>query len=204
MLDWLSRLRDPWARVEIETARFVVLDLETTGLDVERDRMISAAAVAVRGGAIHLDDALQLSSRPAVPLRPESIPVHGMLPDDVRGGLPEERAVSRIDEFVGDDVVVGHHIRFDVAILHRAGSAARRWPVVDTAYLYRRLEHGPTPGYVEPKLMSLDELARELRVPIRARHTAAGDVLVTAEIWLELLARSRSQGLKSVRDLMRR
>lgn len=205
MFQWIrERLRDDRKRQPIGAARFVVLDLETTGLDVQRDRMISAAAVGVRDGSIRLDDVLDIRVRPEVPITPASIPVHGLFHEDVKDGFDSPRAVERIDAFVGDAVVVGHHIRFDLEVLSRARGRPARWLSVDTGRLAIRLEHGPTPGDVEVDPPTLDALARDLGVPVRGRHTAAGDVLVTAEIFLALLARARTKDLRTVGELVRR
>jgi DNA polymerase-3 subunit epsilon len=198
------RLGDDRKRRSLDDARFVVLDLETTGLDVQQDRMISAAAVGVEAATIRLDDVLDLRIRSAVPITRESIPVHGLFEGDVKDGLEPGEAVARIDAFIDDAVVVGHHIRFDLAVLDRARGRPRRWLSVDTGRLSVRLEHGPTPGYVEVDPPSLDALARDLGIPVRGRHTAAGDVLVTAEAFLVLLARARAKGLRTVGELVRR
>ena len=205
MLQWAKRrLGDDRKRRDIDEARFVVLDLETTGLDVQRDRMISAAAVGVEAGTIRLDDLLDLRVRSAVPITRESIPVHGLFEGDVKDGLEPDAAVARIDAFVDDAVVVGHHIRFDIEVLDRPRGRPRRWLSMDTGRLAIRLEHGPTPGYVEVEPPSLDALARDLGVAVRGRHTAAGDVLVTAEAFLVLLGRAKAKGLRTVGDLVRR
>lgn len=204
MLGWIRGWRDPQASTPLDEARFVVLDLETTGLDVARDRMISAAAVAVSGWSICLEEVLELHIRPEVPISPASIPIHGLLPSDVEGGVSEREAVEQIDAFIGPDVIVGHHIRFDLGILDRARARPRRRAFVDTGRLAIRLEHGPTPGYVEVKPPSLDALARDLGVCVQSRHTASGDVLATAEIFLAQLARAKAKGIRTVGDLTRR
>jgi len=205
MLKWLGiRWGDDRKRQPLSEARFVVLDLETTGLDAQKDHVISAAAVGVVGGAIRLDDVLDLRVRPAGPIARASIPVHGLFRGDLEDGLEPAEAVARIDAFVDDAVVVGHHIRFDRAVLDRTRGQPARWLLVDTGHLAVRLQHGPTPGEVEPEPPSLDALARDLGIPVRGRHTAAGDVLVTAEAFLVLLARARAKGLRNVGDLVHR
>jgi len=203
MLKWFSRIRDHRLALRIHEARFVVLDLETTGLDVAEDRMISASALTIRDAELRLDEVLDLKVRPTTALRAESIPIHGLLARDIEHGLPEHEAVERIESFLGDGVVVGHHIAFDLAVLSRARGGPKPRLSVDTGRLALRLEHGSATNRVERSPPSLDRLADAHGVRVRSRHTAPGDVLATAEVFLWQLAKCRTLGIERVRDLLR-
>jgi DNA polymerase-3 subunit epsilon len=89
-------------------------------------------------------------------------------------------------------VIVGHSIGFDLAILKsECGRAGLSWttpPALDTALLYSAL-------YPKEKEIGLENLAERFGVEIEGRHTALGDALVTAEIWVALMAQLMDRGI---------
>jgi DNA polymerase-3 subunit epsilon len=70
------------------TARFIVVDVETTGLDPRRDEVISFAAVPVESGRVIAGQAVSGLVRPPAPLSPRSIEIHGLRAQDLAAAPP--------------------------------------------------------------------------------------------------------------------
>lgn len=191
----LSRYRSavavpPEDDLPVAAVRFVVLDCETTGFDARRDRIVSIGAVGVTGGQIDLADGLELLLK--VRHNTASTLVHGITRAETRDALSEATALARLLGHLRDGVIVGHHIRHDLAMLDAAlarfgaGALANRW--LDTGLLAARLaddgafaDAGPPPG------PTLDDLCSYFGVIPHDRHTAPGDAFLTAQVLLRLL-----------------
>ncbi|MEO1172221.1 MAG: 3'-5' exonuclease, partial [Myxococcota bacterium] len=190
---YLLNYARPPPQTPLDQVRFVVLDTEATGLDTANDRVLTIAAVAVVDGALRSDDSLELTiARDRVGR--EAAPIHGMVSEDLAEGVDEAEATGQFVEFLGNDILVAHHAGFDRGILssacQRMGGPPLLNLVLDTESLSRRVELGP----VQPETnlrFSLDAVAERFSLETDARHTAAGDALLTAELsWCRARFRS--------------
>ena len=175
----------------------VVLDTETTGLDVRADRIVQIGAVRMRGATLRDDETRDLKVDPGVPITPASTRIHGIGDADVAGAPATPLAMARLADFIGDAVVVGHNIHFDLAILrHEADRHGVDWReprALDTALIAAALE----PGRVDN---SIEALALSHGVEISGRHTALGDALMTARIFAAMLGPLRQRGVRSLAE----
>lgn len=177
--------------------RFVVLDSETTGLNPRTDRLITIGAVAVRGGDIRLDDAFEAMIRVAE--NTSAVTVHGVTRDESRAGVAEPEALERFLDYLGDGVIVGHHIGHDVAAFDAAYE--RHWGArllnrsMDTMDLTLHLERdGAFAGRPAIRAFTLDALCELFGVIPHDRHTAGGDAFITAQVLLRLLKLAARHG----------
>jgi DNA polymerase-3 subunit epsilon len=198
-----------WRKVPIQRARYVVFDTETTGLDIASSAPLSLAAVVVDHGRVHVDSRLELVFHHDHVGGKQAAPIHGLLRADVESAPPAEKAVLQFLDFAGDSVLVGHHVGFDVAILDkvlaRSGPGRILNDIADTEHVARRLETAVLPrdgDVLEPQ--SLDTLCERYGIPLDMRHTAAGDALATAMLWLVLLGRAHRRGITTVGRLLSR
>lgn len=172
----------------------LVLDSETTGLDVETARIVSLGAVRLQGPRIYAQANLDCLVRPDIPIPAASTAIHGIGDALVAAAPPIAEALPRLEALVGPGAVIGHNIGYDLTILareaDRCGRAWRTPPSLDTGLLTAALE---------PNLkdLNLEELAARLGVPVEGRHTALGDALVTAEVFVRLLPRLEDAGVRS-------
>jgi DNA polymerase III subunit epsilon len=192
---FLARYRDRVSRTwsddtPIDRVRFVVLDSETTGLNPRTDRLITIGAVAVVGGEIVLDDVFDALI--AVEHNTEAVTVHGVTRDASRSGLQEADALERFLDYLGDGVIVGHHIGHDVATLD--AGYERHWGFhmanrsLDTMDVTLHAERaGVLAGYPPIRHFTLDALCQMFGVIPHDRHTASGDAFMTAQVFLRLL-----------------
>lgn len=163
---------------ELADLTFVALDVETTGLDPERDAIIEVGAVA-----FSLDGAVRATFQRLVdPGRevPEFVVrLTGIRPADLCGAPSIGEVVAELEAFVGDAVVVGQNVAFDLAHLGRAGFATER-EAIDTAFLARALLHD-VPSY------TLAELAAYFGIRVEETHRALADAETAARVFVALL-----------------
>lgn len=170
--------------------RFVVLDSETTGLDPRRDKLISIGAVSVCAGQILLADSFEALLR--IAYNSSAVTVHGITRDQAADGYEEPEAIRLFLEYLKDGVIVGHHIGHDIATFNvayeRHFGFKLRNRSLDTMDLTLHLERaGAFAGQAEIRSFSLDSLCEVFRITPHDRHTAGGDALITAQIFLKLL-----------------
>lgn len=177
---------------------FTVVDLETTGGSPQRCAITEVGAVKLRGG--ERVATLQTLVNPGVPVPPTVTYLTGITEATVLAAPPIDAVLPSLLEFVGDSVVVGHNVRFDLAFLNVALRASGRPPLtnpsVDTAGLARRLlRHEVTDN-------RLETLARYLRLDHRPTHRALDDARAAGELLHRLLERAGTIGVFTLGDLL--
>ena len=202
---WPGGGKDPTAHTPLEKIPFVVLDTETTGLNPERDRILSIGALRLQEGRILVRDALELYLFQDH-FDSLSVPIHGILREDTYSRVSEAEALQSLAAYIGDAVIVGHHISFDLAMLQkglaRQGLRPLSNPCLDTGLLYRKTLL-KTPLLRKKEFYSLDDLARRFDLPFTDRHTALGDAFMTAMAFLHILELLKAKGIHTQKQLLR-
>jgi DNA polymerase-3 subunit epsilon len=187
-------------RTPFSQARFVVVDVETSGLDARRDRLLAVGAVVVEKQRLLPGQGYEAFLRAETPSSHANILVHGITPHAQRSGSAPEAALMDFLEFARRDVLVAFHANFDQTVLDRAMRTQLGVrlpnPWIDLAQLAPALV--PEARFVN---RSLDDWLGYFGLRAHVRHSAAFDAFVTAEIMLILLARAARQGLTSVSQL---
>jgi DNA polymerase III subunit epsilon len=177
---------------------FAVLDVETTGGSPDADALTEVGAACWRSG--ELLGTFETFVDPGVPI-PEAVCALTGITDDMVACAPSAaEAVAALTTFVGDAVVVGHNLRFDLAFV---GAVAARsgWPAidnltVDTLALSRRLVRDDVPD------CRLGTLARALRLEHLPMHRALADVLATGDLLHRLIELATGFGVLRLGDLL--
>lgn len=183
------------AAAAADDSRWVLLDVESSGLDPTRDRLLAIAAIALtrQGGAPRLvfgDSFEVLLRQPEATVDKANILVHGIGVGAQRGGTEPAQALAAFERWVGRSPLLGFHVAFDEALIQRAMRAtlgrALANPWIDLADVAR---------VVRPDVAgrSLDEWMDALGVRCAVRHQAAADTLATAELLLKLWPRVLAQ-----------
>jgi DNA polymerase III subunit epsilon len=186
-----QRFSDTWSDdAPIDRVRFVVLDSETTGLDPRKDRLVTIGAVVVQNGEIVLDDAFEAVLK--LEYNTSAVTVHGVTRDETREGLDEPEALRLFLEYLGDGVIVGHHIGHDVETFNAGYERHFGFRMsnrsLDTMDLTLHLERdGAFTGREQIRSFTLDALCTLFNVIPHDRHTAPGDAFITAQVFLRLL-----------------
>jgi DNA polymerase-3 subunit epsilon len=205
---YLEANRQPFPKkLPLDEVCFVVFDTETTGLNPRSDRLLSIGAVKVMGNKILTDAPFERTIRQEhLPHHREAIGVHGILPGQSLAGQDEMQALEEFLSYIGNAVLVGHHLRFDVSILNEAlkkrHAGKLRNPLIDTRALALRVEKGRGNHDDQPGNYSLDALCERYHIPGSDRHTAAGDAYITAILLLKLLARLRKRGVTKLGEIV--
>ncbi|HKL36153.1 MAG TPA: 3'-5' exonuclease [Salegentibacter sp.] len=191
--------------VEIADNRFVVLDTETTGFDLKKDRMLSIGAIAVKGKSIDVADGFEEYISQET-FNPKTVKIHGIIQNERIETLTEEEAVKAFLKYVGNSVLVAHHAGFDIGMINQAlsrmGLPKLKNKVLDTVNLYRETRIISNLINRE-KSYSLDEIAETYNIDIKDRHTAAGDAFITAMAFLTILGKLNADRKLNLKKLFR-
>lgn len=183
--------------------RFVILDTETTGLDLEKDRILSIGAVAVRDQGIYMADSFEYYLKQNYEVQGEGIKIHGILPKHNLDGVDAPEVLVYLLEYLKGSIIVGHHIGFDMAMLNRAFErhlgAKIHNKILDTNTLAKRID-SPFFRTNTAKSYSLDALCEKYHVPVHERHTAAGDAVITAIVFVKLMGILEKKGVQTFGD----
>ncbi|HMM52470.1 MAG TPA: 3'-5' exonuclease [Burkholderiaceae bacterium] len=165
--------------------RWVVLDVETSGLDQSSDRLMSIGAVAVHDRRIVVADSLEVTIRQPSASERHNILVHGIGAEAQLSGLDPKEACRQFLDYAGRSPLVAFHAAFDRAFLMRAARAFLGVPIgnawIDLADLAPALHPGTG-------ARALDDWLAHFGIPVDQRHNAAGDAFATAMLFLRLLA----------------
>lgn len=184
----------PTDEAPLHALSVLALDTETTGLQVATDRVVAVGAVCVGGGTIYRAETMDLLVDPGVPIPSRATRIHGITDAMVAGAPSFSEIAGALDRMTANRVVMGHNIGFDLAVLgaecRRAGLDWIASPSLDLVQLGAALE--PRNGD-----LTLDGMAARYGVAVAGRHTALGDALVAAELWLCLVPRLAEHGVET-------
>lgn len=196
--DLLDRGPGDLSDVPLDRLTCVVFDTETTGLDPAHDELVQIGAVRLVNGRILRGEIFDALIDPGRPIPPEATRIHGITNDMVTGRPPPPVVVARFAEFARDAVLVAHNAAFDLALLRRWENEAGvkfDHPVLDTLLLSAVLHED-----IEDH--SLDSIAARLGIPVRARHSALGDALATAEVFVRLIELLRLRAMTTLGEAL--
>jgi DNA polymerase-3 subunit epsilon len=203
--NWLAKRMGAPLGSAPDAQRWIVLDVETTGLDPQSDRLLCVAALAVhfsdQGPSLHAHDSFEVVLRQeAMAASHDNVLLHGIGWGQQRQGMPAAEALQRLHDWVGTSPMLAYHAGFDRAVLRRASQIERmrppRWPWLDLA-------DALPAAFPALQASSLDAWMRALGVQCARRHQAAADVWATAQLLLKAWPHWQRQGLNSWPDLTR-
>ncbi len=183
----------------LENLIFSVFDTETTGLEPEGgDEILSIAAVRIVNTQIIHQDIFEELVDPKRDIPLDSYKIHGINYDMVEGKPDIETILPLFKIYTYDTVLVGHNIAFDMKMLRVKEKITQTEftnPVLDTLLLSALLN--PMEVYHD-----LESIADRMGVSIIGRHTALGDAISTAEIFLKLIPLLRAKGIVTLKDAL--
>jgi DNA polymerase-3 subunit epsilon len=185
--------------VPIAADRYVVVDLETTGPRMDRDRIIAIGAVAVARLTLRHDDAFTAVLRQPAPSSVGNILVHRIGGQEQVGGVEPVAALVDFLEYRSAAVAVAFRADFDATVLARelelqlGVRVPRRF--VDLAVLLPALFPGTQNDSLEDWLAHFDLLSI-------GRHDALADAYATAQLLLIVLAAAQQSGARTTGDLL--
>jgi len=185
---------------KIEETRFVVFDTETTGLNFEKDRILSIGAIAVLNNTLDVADSFELYLKQNE-FNAKTVEIHGILKDGNLLKYTEYEALEKFINYLGNSILVAHHAAFDIEMINvalkRMGLPKLKNKSIDTGILYKKLEGK------KDKHFNLDVLCKEFNIPKHDRHTASGDAYITALLFLKIISKLKKERTVHYSDLFR-
>ncbi len=194
LLDWLGRSR---GTLKVDESRWVMLDVETSGLDPHHDRLLAIAAIALRVDwdrkrlSVDLGDSFEVVLRQEqVTSAKDNILLHGIGVQRQREGMDPVQALEAFAGFVRQSPLLAFHAAFDQAMImrhmhHYLGRALAN-PWVD-------IEQLCAVTHEKVRARSLDEWMRHFGIECAVRHQAAADTLAECELLLRVWPRVAAQ-----------
>ena len=194
----------------LKDLRFVVLDTETTGLNIQKDNLLSIGAIVIENQEIIIKQSLELIVYNEEKIENEAILIHGILPTDSNEGKRAKEALEEFVNFLDNSIIVAHHTGFDIAMLTKAIRAF--YPAfklynydIDTARMAMKIDNvSPDRQIVDRRKYTLDALCERFDIEVVERHTAWGDAYTTALLFLKFANILEEQGIDRLSQFMPR
>jgi DNA polymerase-3 subunit epsilon len=194
MIDWLKNInkehpefwKEYLSKFDKKSKRFVILSTETSGLNPVKDVILSIGSFAVVDNSIIIGDSFE-----AVLLQYKFLHDNGLsnefIVESKMKKLGEPEAIKLLIDYIGNAVLVGHHIDFDVeminAALERLDCGRLKNEALDIDVMYRKLQD------INNKQFSLDELSAIYNLPKSDRNSSSEDAYRIALLFLKLKSR---------------
>lgn len=193
--DLLSRMHyEKLSDARLDGLTYVVFDTETTGLLPEQgDEIVQIAAVRIVNGKRVKNEVFDLLVNPGRSIPASATAIHGVSNAMVADAVSVQEAVRQFHRFAEDAVLVAHNAPFDMEFLtRREKEVGLRFvnPILDTVLV-------SATAFGRAETHTLDALAERLGVVIdeKARHTALGDAIATADVFIKLKDMLAGRGL---------
>ena len=174
---------------------YTVFDTETTGLEPSAgDEIIQIGATRIVAAKLRRQECFEQLVDPQRPLSAAGMEIHGITPAMLRGQPLIAEVLPAFHAFAQDSVLVAHNAAFDMRFLQlkEAATGLRfEQPVLDTLLLSALV-------HPQQEAHRLEAIADRLGVPVLGRHTALGDAMVTAEVYLRLMPLLQAIGIHTL------
>ncbi len=191
---FLSRARSRLG--DLENLSYVIVDIETTGLNPAADEIIEIGAIKVENKEIK--DVFNKLVKPERPVPPNITDLTGISQDILVSELPIKPVISKFVSFIGNSIVVAHNADFDTSFLK---NNIKKWLnkdidnfIVCTLMISRDI----LPNLENHKLHTI---GRYFGLETANRHRAIGDSELTYQIWMRFLEKLKEKKILTKKDL---
>jgi DNA polymerase-3 subunit epsilon len=181
----------PTSKSDSREVSFIALDLETTGLNPDKDEILSIGLVGIDRMHIDMTTAQHHLVKPHGAIPEASAVIHHITDDRAASGEPLELILKKVLPILAGKVLIAHHARIEMRFLHQA---CKHYfgtpfiiPVVDTQVVARRTLERRGNTYRAGELR-LPALRKRYGLPHYRLHNALSDALAAAELFLAQLA----------------
>lgn len=194
MIDWLKNINKEYPefwnnylkKFENKSKRFVVLSTETSGLNVEKDVILSIGSFSIIDNSIIIGDSFEVVLLQYKFLYDNGLSNEFIVESKIKK-MGEPDAIQFLIEFIGNSVLVGHRIHFDVEMINAAlvklNCGRLKNEALDIDVMHRKLND------INDKQFSLDELSAIYKIPMSDRNSSSEDAYKIALLFLKLKSR---------------
>ncbi|OED45279.1 hypothetical protein ACH42_05185 [Endozoicomonas sp. (ex Bugula neritina AB1)] len=166
----------------------ICLDTETSSLDPKSASLLAIGAILIKDGRILHGERLDLHVRPTQVITGDSIRIHGLRNKDLENSEPLDSALEQLLAFIGSRPILGYWIKFDMTLLKRLIKQQYGFTLpnrtIELSDIYRQKVRKAHPD--ETVNIGFEAIANTLNISPMGRHTAMGDSLSTALMYLRL------------------
>ncbi|SEG58364.1 3'-5' exonuclease [Marinobacterium lutimaris] len=180
----------PWAELfeSYSGDEVVSLDCETTSLDVSKAEILSIGAVRIKGQKVKTSDRLDIRLKPPASLTGESIKVHKIRATDLSDGIELDEALDKLLAFIGNRPILGYYVNYDIRMIDKFLRPKYGFGLpnksIELSHVYHDIiKWKHVGGDVD---LRFDTIASKLDIPIIQRHTALGDAITVALMYVRL------------------
>lgn len=196
MLDWLKNINKDYpefwkaylSKFEQKSNRFVVLSTETSGLSLSKDVILSMGAFSIINDSIIIADSFETVIAQYKFFHDNGISNEFTVETKMKK-MVEPDGIHALVDFIGNSVLVGHHIDFDVEMinvaLEKLGCGRLKNEALDIDVMHRKLND------INNKQFSLEELCDIYKIPKSDRNSSSEDAYKIALLFLKLKSRLR-------------
>ena len=189
---------------------FVVFDTELSGLDPNKDFIVSIGAIKMFGSKIPMSREFYRLIKPSGEMTRKSVEIHELTPGELEKTESLECVIPDFLEFIKDSVLVGHFINIDLAFMNTALKKTYKGrlinPAVDTDALHdwlynngREFKRHFSGASVKTDLFSLCE---KYGITVDTAHNALNDAFMTAQLLQKFLHFLKPEGVRTLNDLL--
>lgn len=166
----------------------VVYDTETTGLDPNKDEILSIGAIKVKGNKILTSEKFEIFIKPSKDINEESIKIHKIRNIDLQNGSEPNEAINKFLHFIGSRPLVGYYLEFDIKMINKylqpyiGIKLPNKQIEVSRIYHDKKIKFIPD-GHID---LRFESIMKDLSLPIFGKHDAVNDAIMTAMIYVKL------------------
>ena len=192
----------------VDESRWIMLDVETSGLDMQKDSLLAIAAIAMRVDwkakslTIDLGDSFEVVLQQEQSSSKENILLHGIGTQKQRDGVDPKIALLAFNKFVGSSPLLAFHAAFDETMIKRH---QRQYLNSEIGNSWLDIDHLCAVTYEKVRARALDDWMTYFGITCAVRHQAAADTLAECEllqrIWPKVAAQcSKWNDVKKLAD----
>ena len=193
MLDWIKNIGGNYpefyknyvTKFDKKSSRFVIISIETTGLDKNTDQILSIGAIAVVNNNIVVSDNFEISFIENIEINNDKIEALDI--EKKKSEIVNIELIKYFLEYIQNAVLVGHRVAFDVDILNeyleKLKCGRLKNEALDIEVMYKKLKD------INDKHFTLDDLLQKFKIEKSERYSASEDAFSIALLFLKLKSR---------------
>jgi len=194
-------------RMPLESLTFSVIDVESTGLNLKKDKMVAFAGIRIRNMKICVRESLEIVIRHENPVKDDAIHIHEIINNEKKTGVSENNAIEEILKFIGNSIVVGYQVGLDRHLINRSlkellGKKLLN-RIINIPDLIRRIDSPVQHAYPSREL-DLKTQCEAFGIDTMDQHTAAGDAFSGAQLFIKVLCKVKNRGITDLGALVKR